>query len=362
MLSRIGPWARRACLAALILPPLPAPAEVAVQFDAAIGHMIVSGLEPDAITRVLAEPDRLRLQLAGSASARGMLVSLSRTTVEIVVVPRFPLRPGSRYVLALDLPEGDVSAAFALPAPEAPAPRLAGFAPSQGVIPANVLRLYLSFSEPMARGQVRHAVTLLRADGTSVPSPFLSLDSELWDASQTRVTLLFDPGRIKQGVGPNAAAGAPLEPGEAYRLLISGAMESAEGTPLGKDVALAFRVGPPERTVVAPQNWQILLPTANSYETLTVVFDRIMDSGAIPRLLILHDETGARVPGQVTTDGRGWLLTPHRPWQAGRYHLVVDPALEDVSGNMIRAPLDAGIGTIGTPQAPVTLTLEIAAP
>lgn len=361
MLWICGVWARRASLVALILLPLPAHAEVAARFDPDTGHVIVSGLEPQAIAAALAEPDRLRLQLADLVSARGMLVSLSLISEEFVVAPRFPLRPGSHYTLALDLPDGVAMAAFSLPAVAAPAPRLAGFSPSQGVIPANVLRLYLTFSEPMARDQLRNAVRLLRADGSPVASPFLSLASELWDTTQTRVTLLFDPGRIKQGVGPNAAVGAPLEPGKTYRLIISGALESAVGTPLGTDVELAFRVGPPQRNAVEPQSWQILPPMAGSHAPLTVIFDRIMDSGAIQRLLVLLDDSGAPVHGRLTTDGGSWSLVPDSPWRAGRYHLVIDPALEDVSGNTVRAPFDAGTGTIGTTRTPITLTIEIAA-
>lgn len=361
MLRRLGPWAGLTALAALILPPLPAQAEIAAQFDAATGHVIVSGLAPDAIAAALAEPDRLRLQLAGSASVsvRGMLVSLSQLDGALQITPRFALRSGTDYALALDLPDSDFETVLALPAAEAEAPHLAGFAPSQAVIPANTLRLYLTFSRPMARGQLRQAVTLLRADGSAVPSPFLTLNAELWDSGQTRVTLLLDPGRIKQGVGPNSEAGSPLEPGQQYRLVVSQGMTSADGDPLGADATLVLRAGPAERRAIAVQDWHVLAPPARSLAPLTISFDRIMDSGAVRRLLVLRAPDGGRVRGQVTTDGGGWSLTPEQSWQPGRYTLVVDPELEDVSGNTIGAPFDARPGTIGIETHPVTLTIDI---
>jgi hypothetical protein len=204
-------------------------------------------------------------------------------------------------------------------------------------------------------------VTLKRADGTEVTSPFLTLETELWDATQTRATLLLDPGRIKQGVGPNTAAGAPLVPGEQYQVVVAGTMQSAAGKALGTDAKLSFRSGPPERRPITPDSWQILAPEAGSRAPLTVAFDRIMDVGSALRLLSLRDSTGSPVRGRIATDGGGWSLSPESPWQPGRHTLVIDPELEDVSGNTIAAPFDAAPGTIGTATRPATRTLEIAA-
>ena len=46
----------------------------------------------------------------------------------------------------------------------------------------------------------------------------LEVGEELWDADQCRLTLFFDPGRIKRGLRPHLEAGPPLTEGEAYRL------------------------------------------------------------------------------------------------------------------------------------------------
>ncbi len=346
---------RQALLVALILLPLPGWAEVSARFDPVSGNIVVTGLPNQERVELLENPDLLRLRVASLDSTRGMPVTLDDQGTFLSIQPRFGLIPGTAYLLELNSASLDI----ALPAAEAPIPSLVGFAPSQAVIPANTLRLYLHFSEPMARGQLRDAVRLRLHDGTEVPSPFLNLASELWDSTQTRATLLFDPGRVKQGVGPNILSGAPLVPGESYRLVISREMQSAAGVPLGQVVSVSFRASGAERRVIEPASWQILSPPAESYAPLTVTFDRIVDSRAVLRLLTVEDPQGGHVPGRVETDGGGWRLNPDQPWQAGTYRLIIDPDLEDVSGNTIGAAFDAAVGTTGTEQDPFILTFDI---
>lgn len=348
-------WMRRALLAAFLLSPFTVMAEVAARLDQASGAVVVTGLARQDISSVLSDANNIHLRLEGSPSARGMLVSISQDDEALIVQPRFALKAGTSYELTV----AGETLRIALPAPVATTPRLVSFAPSQAVIPANTLRLYLHFSEPMARGQLREMVSLVNADGTPVAGPFLSLEVELWDPSQTRATLLLDPGRIKLGVGPNVAGGAPLQEGQSYRLTVSPQMRSAAGHPLDTPVSLAFRVGPPERRTIAPETWDILAPAAGSHAPLSLAFDRIMDSGAVLRLITLQGPGGQPVRGQITSDGGGWSLIPERPWQAGSYSLTVDPELEDISGNTIGAPFDAAHGTIGVQNQPVILTVDL---
>lgn len=293
--------------------------------------------------------------MAGASSGRGTPFEASESSGALVITPRFALRLGTNYELTLD---GE-ALPLVLPVPNAPTPKLVGVSPSQGVIPANTLRIYLQFSEPMARGHIRDAVTLLRADGSEVPSPFLKLGPELWDGSQTRVTLLFDPGRIKEGVGPNAAVGAPLVAGETYRLVVGDAMRSAAGKTLSSDVAVSFRVGAAVRTPIDPSAWQIPTPPAGTQAPLTVAFDRIIDTGVVRRLVTLRDADGHQVQGHIETDGGGWSLTPERPWNPGDYTFVIDPELEDISGNTPGVPFDAQAGTIGTTQTAIERLITI---
>lgn len=351
-------WMRRTLLAAFLLLPLPVMAGVAARLDQASGAVVVTGLAAQDMSSALSDAETVRLRLKDSPSARGMLVSISQDGEALIVQPRFALKAGASYELIV----ASETLRIALPAQEETTPRLISFDPSQAVIPANTLRLYLHFSEAMARGQLREMVSLVTADGTRVASPFLSLEAELWDPTQTRATLLLDPGRLKQGVGPNVAGGAPLQEGQGYRLTVSPQMRSAAGHPLGTPVSVAFRVGQPERRAIAPETWEILSTAEGSRAPLSIAFDRIMDSGAALRLITLQSPNGQPVRGQITSDGGGWSLIPVQPWQAGSYSLIVDPELEDVAGNTIGAPFDAAAGTIGIQTQPAILTIEILDP
>jgi hypothetical protein len=358
-MTSFGSFMRQALLAACITLPLPTFAAPVAQYDATSGAVILSGLSEAEQSEAMLIEDALRLQVANLDTERGMPVRLNELGADIVIMPHFALRAGTEYVLNLDLAETSYDLGISLPETEVTIPKLIGFAPSQAVIPANTLRLYLQFSEPMARGQLREAITLIQSDGDAVPSPFLNLETELWDPSQTRATLLLDPGRIKQGVGPNRQAGAPLTSGESYQLIVSESMQSAAGTPLGTDVTLALRVGPSERRAIDPMNWQILTPPAGSHASLTIAFDRIMDSGAVLRLLRVQDSARNDLRGHVSSDAGGWAFAPMEAWQAGEYYLIVDPELEDVSGNTIAAPFDVASGTIGATVPEASITIQI---
>lgn len=358
-MRRMKHQVRQALLAALTLVPLSAVAEVSAHLDEASGNILLRGLKAEQQLKILANPDQLRLQVMGLETQRGMLVTMESVGANLIVSPRFLLLPGTDYVVRVNVEGFQDDLELSVPASDETVPTLISFFPSQSVIPANTLRMYVQFSEPMARGQVRDSITLRRSDGTQVENPFLTLGPELWDPSQTRVTLLLDPGQIKQGVGPNVMHGAPLASGSDYRLVVSGSMESARGAPLGQDAIITFRVGHSERRPITPETWHVLLPRAGSQTPVTVTFDRIMDMGAVRRLLTLQDPQGRAVTGQIQTDGGSWNLTPTRTWEVGTYFLIVAPDLEDVSGNSVGASFDAEAGTIGNVEETVVLNINI---
>lgn len=346
---------RQVMLAALIALPILAWADVTAQFEATSGEIIVSDLTKETRDRLLNNKDSIRLTVKGQASTRSMPLTLREENRLLAIKPRFSLRAGTSYLLEVGDEQFEItSGTFYSSAPE-----LDSFAPSQSIIPANILRLYLNFSEPMARGQLRDVVKLVRDDDSTVENPFLNLETELWDHDQRRATILFDPGRVKQGVGPNRTKGAPLQAGQGYKLIISGLMKSAAGAPLSQSAVVSFRVGAAERRAINPKDWQVLEPPAETYSPFSVAFDRIMDSGAVLRLLSLEAPDGSRVEGEIMTDGGGWSITPKTPWVQGRYRLIVHPELEDVSGNTPGVPFDAGAGTIGSKQKPTSLTFHI---
>lgn len=134
-----------------------------------------------------------------------------------------------------------------------------------------------------------HARIVDETDGRVVPDAFFSPEDELWNQAQTRLTLLFDPGRIKRGLRPN--------------------------------------------------------------EELSVSFGEPMDEALLERLLVIRDSRGAPVAGRVVV-ARGeerWQFVPAAHWRAGRYAVDVGTDLEDLAGNNLRRLFDTDLRDTNAP-------------
>ncbi len=96
--------------------------------------------------------------------------------------------------------------------------------PSADVWPENVLRLYLTFSAPMRIGEAWRHIRMLDDAGRPMGGMFVEIEQELWDPEGRRLTVLFDPARIKRGLvdhineGPPLSVGAALHAGDRRRL------------------------------------------------------------------------------------------------------------------------------------------------
>jgi hypothetical protein len=146
----------------------------------------------------------------------------------------------NRVLLSCAVALGWTCSAFAgEPSPASP-PQLSSIHPSGSALPANHLKFYLHFSEPMQQGVFLQHCSVMDADGKIVPEPFR--ETELWSEDGLRLTLWFHPGRQKTGVNLNVEVGPVLVPGQRCKLIISGKWKSERGVPLGKDVEKSFFV------------------------------------------------------------------------------------------------------------------------
>ena len=350
---------RQVLLAALLFCGPATAGNIAVEYDSDSGDLEVSGLSALQRSALAQNPERAYLQRKDAVATAGMAISIRQNGHVFNIHPTFPLRHGETYRLKITLGETDIfETEVKLPKPEGMVADLVWYAPDAPAIPANTLRLYLMFSEPMARGQARQAIQLIRADGTIVNSPFLNLEHELWDPGQRRLTLLLDPGRIKRGVGPNLDSGAALVEGEQYELVISSEMTSADGVALGEELRLPVHVGPPERRKLSLKQWRLMPPKHGSQDTLLIDFGRLVDRAAAERLIRVLRPDGTPVKGRTETDGKIWKFIPSAAWTVGHARVVIDPAVEDVAGNSFEAPFDKNI-TAADSDANPAQSLEI---
>ncbi len=227
--------------------------------------------------------------------------------------------------------------------------------PGAEEVPENLLKFYLHFSAPMSRGHIYEHIHLRDEAGKDVELPFLEIDEELWDPEMKRLTLFIDPGRIKRGVQPLEEIGPALEQGRRFTLEIDAAWLDAAGQPLAQKHERTFRVGPPDRTPIAPAEWKLTGPTAGSVNALRVTFPEPMDHALALRMLRVTREDGTPVDGSsaLADAERRWSFLPSRPWETGAHQLVVPGILEDLAGNNVGRPFEVELPEGGARREPV---------
>lgn len=281
---------------------------------------------------------------AGAGDLPPMLGSYSVDGGAVVFKPRFPLASGVRYrAVYAGAPRAE--ATFDGPKPiSGPATRVTQVYPTSNTLPANQLRFYLYFSAPMSRGGVWDHIKLLDESGKPMELPFLEIDQELWNADNTRLTVLFDPGRIKRGVTPEQEMGPPIVEGKRFTLSIDKAMKDARGVPLAESFRKEFRGGAAIRTGIDIKQWKVSAPASGTKNALVLEFSRPLDYGLLQHVFEIKGPAGAmKGTGAVEANETRWRFTPAEPWRAGDHTLVIDMALEDIAGNRIGRPFDVDV-------------------
>jgi len=300
----------------------------------------------------------------GKTNSPPLAGSYSLVGAQLRFRPSLPLLPGQTYTARLERPGLSLRVEYR-PAPHEPAaaPKLLAIYPTSDRLPANHLKFYLVFSEPMETGVFLQHCRLLDARGREVDAPFR--ETELWSPDGRRLTLWIHPGRQKTGVNLNVEFGPVLQAGGHYRLVIDGRWKSAHGTPLGNDLTKAFHAIEPLHDQLTTRGWQVHPPVAGSCDALRVTFPLPLDWATLHRLLRVTGKTG-NLAGVITvTPGeQEWQFVPDKAWIAGPYELRIVNAIEDHAGNSLARPFEVNLEQRNTsrplPPVDVELTLPFA--
>jgi len=190
----------------------------------------------------------------------------------------------------------------------------------------------------MSRGEAYDHVRLLDAKGKPLEDVFLELGEELWDPTMTRFTLLFHPGRVKQGLKPREELGPILENGKSYTLLVSGKWRDEEGRLLvDKEYRKEFTAGPADNEPVDPKKWELMPPAGATKNAFKVRFPESLDHALLQRVVWIVNEQGKKIEGkiEVAEEETLWKFAPEQPWHPGKYRLVAETILEDLAANRI---------------------------
>jgi len=311
-------------------------------------------------------PGVLVVRAGEDASTPAMLGDYESSGGKLIFKPRFPLQPGVQLHASFTPRPGaePLTASFGEPAKALVATtRVTHIYPTTDEWPANTLKMYVEFSAPMARGEAYTHVRILDDKGKVVEGPFVEIDPELWDHEGKRVTLLFDPGRIKRGLVDNETSGPPLMPGRTITIEIDPSWRDATGAPLVEKLSRTIRATDALRRPVDVKRWSVAPPNAPS-DPLVVTFDRPLDHALASRAISVV-KNGSPVAGEISLEKNESELrfTPSESWKPGAYTIRVDGVIEDLAGNRPGKLFDvdtsdATQSTSATPVSELTFTVR----
>jgi hypothetical protein len=314
-----------------------------------LAELADSTLDRDAWQRVFA----LYVDTNGGRSTPPVLGDYRVQDNRLIFTPQFPLKPGLTYRAVFDVSalrglkvgvrETPIETKLIVPEPPRGQPTVVeAIYPSGDSLPENLLKFYIHFSAPMSRGGSYRHIRLLDENGVDVDAPFLELAEELWDQSGRRLTLLLDPGRVKQELKPNKEVGRALAQGKAYTLVISDTWTDASGARLAHEQRKNFRVVHADVAQPDPKHWKLQLPAAGTRQRLTVKFNEPLDHALLQHAIQVLDPATRLFDGQVQVSEQEtkWYFEPEKPWVVGAYRLLVDTTLEDRAGNSMGRPFE----------------------
>lgn len=278
--------------------------------------------------------------LAEAQSKRPILGTYTYSASEIRFRPLLPFRENIPYLAVF---QDSILFPFHLnPATDRNPPDLLAIYPGADTVPANLLKIYLHFSEPMREGEAYDRVHLLDARGNKIGEPFVRLQPELWDETRQRITLWLDPGRVKRALGSRETYGAVLEPGVHIQIAVDSAWKNADGYPLNQPTSKQVYISTADRERPHPQKWNLSVPAVGTKGALQIAFGESMDQALALRSIEVIAAEDKRVKGTVSLGANEstWQLTPHDFWQAGTYQIRVASILEDLAGNNLNRLFD----------------------
>lgn len=286
------------------------------------------------ITIYTEKPDATQLPLLGKFFIDNQILYFT---------PRFPFLEGRTYWVQINLSNSLVLKEIQIPKITVMMPPMVtAIYPSAEMWPANQLKFYICFNQPMRFGEAYKNIRLLNENGETIEAPFLELEQELWNAGQTRLTVWFDPGRIKSMLIPNQERGTPLEPGKQYQLTISKKWLGANGLNVQEDFNKTFTTLPPDHTQPAPEDWKIQAPEAGTAAPIVITFPESMDYALLLSAIGVLNENNQLIPGkiEITNEEKTWLFTPVNLWKSGKYTIRISSDLEDLAGNNLSRTFD----------------------
>lgn len=213
--------------------------------------------------------------------------------------------------------------------------------PSAKEVPANILKWYIQFSQPVNPVKIYEHINFLDQHGKLIDRSILHLGAPLLSEDGTLLTVWVEPGRQKQLLGPNQHLGSVFEPHQQYTLYIANTLKDAQGVPIAKSVRHTFTTIEADRIKPALSNWNIAPLKVDTRQPLAITSNEHLDYGSLlDALRVLLD--GDEIVGTLSYDNQTATIhfTPTENWKKGTYTVQLAYQLEDLAGNNLKHLFD----------------------
>ena len=207
--------------------------------------------------------------------------------------------------------------------------------------------MYVQFSQPMKAVDNLDHIQLMDSQGNPVRGAIFQNVYELWDETQTQLTLIFDPARVKTGLEAHERFGRALRPGETYQLVIRGFTDIHHQS-LGQPYTKTFFVTETDTLPPNIHRWEISLPPVGSSSPLVLRFPDILDQMSLKQRITIATEAETLIEGnrELGPHEKAYHFIPTQVWQPGKYFIVVHSRLADPAGNNLNGLFDHPTGSL----------------
>jgi len=269
----------------------------------------------------------------------------SNNTFEFV--PNFPFMEKTEYVIIRTTKEGNIKQRFSLPQTNKLPLTVEGIYPTSDSLPENLLRMYVTFSQPMKTSGNLENIKLLNNQGEEIEGAIFNNVYELWDKSQKQLTIIFDPARIKTDLVANKELGRALKVREKFQVMITMA-EDIYGQQLQKHFTKTFWVTPQDVSPPNVDTWNINAPESGTKGELKIKFKSPVDKMSLYTRIKVTNQNNQIIQGKITIGNHEklWKFVPLKPWTKGNYKLKINARLADPSGNNLNGLFDHKTGSL----------------
>lgn len=232
--------------------------------------------------------------------------------------------------------------------------------PSVDEVPANILKWYIRFSQPVNPVRIYEHINFLDQEGKPIDRSILHLGAPLLSEDGTLLTVWIEPGRQKRMLGPNRHLGSVFEPYRQYTLHIADTLKDKHGVPIAKSVRHTFTTTDSDRIKPTIANWSVGSLPSDTRQPLAIKSNDHLDYGSLlDAFSIMLDDH--RVDGVLTYDSETTMIhfTPSDKWKKGSYTIQLGYQLEDLAGNNLHHLFDRPIKGQQEEVASDKLTLSV---